>query len=287
VLVVNTCSRRGARHFLHIYQALCRRGIDVVAAYPVGDPSHLREVTRNAFQHGTHLVVVGGGDGTISSVVDEFIDRDVTIGIIPLGTGNSTALTLGLPISIQRAVDVLVDGEVGEVDLGKIGDDYYVNVVAVGLTAETARHTPYWLKQLFGAASYIFAGLHVLLRHRPFQCRLQTDGQQIIAIVREVVIANGRYFGETVLSPEASIHDGLLTVHVVEEMNIPYLIWRLFRYLILRKPGLPGEHHFSATELQLDADPPQSIDVDGESVIFTPTRITIAPHALKVMLPRG
>jgi len=287
VLIVNARSRNGARQFYHIFDALQRRGIEVTAAYPVRDPSRLPDVTRRAVHHGNHLVVVGGGDGTISAVVDAFVGTDVVLGIVPLGTGNSTAHTLDIPQSINRAVDAIVHGEVTDIDLGRIGDDYFVNVVSIGLTAETARHTPDRLKKILGKVAYLVAGARIFVQHRPFQCRIRTDGRQVIAKVRQVVVANGRYFGETVLSPEASIHDGLLTVHAVEEMRFWYLVWRLFRFLILRKPGLPGTHHFSVTEVRIDTDPPQPVDIDGEASASTPAHITVAPRALKVMLPAG
>jgi YegS/Rv2252/BmrU family lipid kinase len=229
--------------------------------------------------------VAGGGDGTFSAVADAFVGTDAVLGLVPLGTGNSTAHTLGIPPSIRRAVDAIAWGEVADIDLGKIGDDYFMNVVSVGLTAETAQNTPDWLKKLLGKFAYLITGATVFIRHRPFLCCLQIDGRRVTAKARQVVIANGRYFGETVLSPEASIRDSLLTVHAVEEMDFWYLVWRLLRFLILRKPGLPGLLHFSVSEVSIDADPPQRIDIDGESTIRTPARVSVIPRALKVMLP--
>lgn len=286
VLIVNARSRYGARHFYRIYDALQRRGIEVVAAYPVRDPSRLPEVTRRAICQGPHLVVVGGGDGTISAVADAFVGTDAVIGIVPLGTGNSTARTLGIPPSINRAVDALLHGEVTEVDLGKIDDDYFVNVVSVGLTAETARRTPDWLKKYIGIVAYLLTGAVVFLRHRPFHCCLQTaDGRQVIANVHQVVIANGRYFGATVVSPEASIRDGLLTVQIIEEVGFWSLVVRLLRYLVLRRTDLPGARYFSVSDISIDADPPQYIDIDGEAIVHTPAHISVVPRALKVLLP--
>jgi len=284
-LVVNARSRSGARHFYHIYDALQRSGIEVLAAYPVRDPARLLAVTRRAIRQGSHLVVVGGGDGTISAVADAFVGTDAVLGIIPLGTGNSTARTLDIPRSLRRAIDVLLRGEAAEVDLGKVGDNYFINVLSVGLTAETARCTPNWLKQCLGMAAYLAVGATVFLRHRPIQCRLEMDGQRLIANVSEIIIANGRYFGETVVSPEATACDGLLSVHLVEAMGPGSLLWWLFRYLVLRRTRLPGARHFAVTEVVIDTDPPQYMDIDGEAIMHTPARITVVPRALRVMLP--
>jgi len=287
VLVVNARSRNGARHFYRIFDALHRRGIEVIAAHPVRDPAGLPEITRRAIGQGSRLIIVGGGDGTLSAVADAFVGTDAVLGIIPLGAGNSTARTLGIPPSINRAVDILLHGEVTEVDLGKIDDDYFVNTISVGLSAEAARRTPDWLKKYLGIMAYPVVGAIAFLRHRPFHCRLLTDRRQIVANVSEVVIANGRYFGETIVSPEASIRDGLLTVYVLEEMGNWTLVWWLFRYLILRKTEMPGARTFSVRELLIDADPPQSMDIDGEAIVSTPARISVVPRAVKVLLPRA
>lgn len=285
VLVVNARSRSGARHFYRIYDALQRRGIEVIAAYPVRDPARLLPVTRRAIRQDSHLVVVGGGDGTISAVADAFVGTDTVMGIIPLGTGNSTARTLGIPQSIKRAVDGILRGTVTDVDLGKIGDDYFMNVVSIGLTAESARNTPDKLKKVLGKLAYLIAGGRVFLRHQPFQCHIRMDGRLISTRARQVIVANGRYFGETELSPDASIRNGLLTVYTVEERSRWHLVWRLFRFLILRKPGLPGLPPLNATEVWIDTDPPQPVDIDGEAMASTPVHLTVAPRAVKVLLP--
>lgn len=284
VLVVNARSRSGARYFYRIYDALQQRGIEILAAYPVRDPSRLPDVMRRAINHDSHLVVVGGGDGTISAVVDAFVGTDAVMGVIPLGTGNSTAHTLGIPQSIKRAVDAIVRGAVTDVDLGKIGDDYFMNVVSIGLSAEAARNTPDRLKKLLGKIAYLVTGARIFLRQRPFQCHIRMDSRLISAKVRQVVVANGRYFGETLLSPEASIHDARLTVHPMEEIHLWKMFWRLFRFLVLRKPGLTNLPPISATEVRIDADPPQPVDIDGEACATTPVHITVAPRAVKVML---
>ncbi|MHB0935625.1 MAG: diacylglycerol/lipid kinase family protein [Armatimonadota bacterium] len=285
VLVVNARSRSGARYFYRIYDALQRHGVEVIAAYPVRDPARLLPVTRRAIRQDSHLVVVGGGDGTISAVADAFVGTDTVMGVIPLGTGNSSAHTLGIPHSIKRAVECILCGTVAEVDLGKIGDDYFMNVVSIGLTAESARRTPDKLKKILGKLAYLIAGSRVVLRHQPFQCRIRLDGRLISVQARQVIIANGRYFGETMLSPEASIQNGLLTIYTVEETGRWGLVWRLFRFLILRKPGLPGLPPLNATEVWIDTDPPQPVDIDGEAMATTPVHLTVAPRAVKVLLP--
>jgi len=286
-LVVNARSRRGERLYRRTAEALRRRGFTLVDAHPVRDPAQLRTAVRKALTRGAHLLVVGGGDGTISSAVNELVGRDVALGLIPLGTQNSAARTLGIPLSVDGAVNVLVDGAVTEIDLGRIGDSYFVNVAAAGIAAETSRITRTRWKQLLGKIAFLLTGLGLYLSYRPFYCRLDTDHEHIEVLAREVVIASGRYYGDTVLSPEASIRDGTLLIHTIDAVPLHTVCWQAFRFLFLRRPGLPGTHHFTAARVRIDTDPPLQLMVDGESTVLTPAEISIAPRALKVMAPRS
>lgn len=138
VLIVNTYSRRGERLFFRAIDQLTAQGITIAAAYPVRDPVRLPEVINEAISRGHQLVVVGGGDGTISSIVDSFAYQDVVLGLLPLGTGNSFARTLGIPLSLEGAVDVIAHGKVADVDLGKVGEDYFARQFTTrDLTIET------------------------------------------------------------------------------------------------------------------------------------------------------
>ena len=287
VVIVNTRSRSGKRHYRHILENLHRQGYQVVAAYPVLDPARLRDVLREATQRDAHLLIVGGGDGTVTAVANELAHReDIALGIVPLGTGNSTARTLSIPLTVKQAVSTIVDGEVADVDLGRIGDRYFLNTIAVGLTADAVRTSSTRFKRYFGQLAYFLTGVSAFIKHRFFQCMITAEGQEFVGDVHEVVVANGRFFGDTILTPDASIQDGQLNVETVERTNIWQFIWRMLRFLVFRRSGLSGEHHFSTTEVRIDTDPPQCIDIDGESFITTPVTVSVEPRALKVMVPR-
>src|SRR5215470_7377585 len=86
VLVANTHSRRGERLFFRAVDELSNRGINIIASYPVRQPDRLPQVVKEAIRRKVSLVIVGGGDGTLSSVVDAFAYQDVVLGILPMGT---------------------------------------------------------------------------------------------------------------------------------------------------------------------------------------------------------
>lgn len=285
-LMVNACSRHGEALFLHTEAALRARGFTLAASTPVRDPGRLRAAVRKALDTGVPLIVVGGGDGTIACAANELAYQNVALGLLPLGTENSAARTLNIPLDVDGAIDVLEVGAVVEIDLGRIGTRYFLNTVSAGISAESARGTSPRLKRTLGKLAYLITGVSVFLTTPPFHCVLETDEGRIEALVFEVVIANGRHFGDTVLSPEASIRNGRLLVHTIDVESVG-LFRQAFRYLLLRKPGLPGTHHFTAARVGIDTDPPQQLDVDGEATVLTPAVVSVAPRALKVMAPRS
>ncbi len=134
VLIVNTHARNGDSKFQKARALLVARGMTLDAAYAVNDPDQLPGLVDAAIAQGHRFIIVGGGDGTISSVIDSFAHRDVVFGLLPLGTANSFARTLSIPLNLESAVNVIVSGKVVDVDLGKIDDDYFANGAALGLS---------------------------------------------------------------------------------------------------------------------------------------------------------
>ena len=94
------------------------------------------------------LLIVGGGDGSICEAARRLAYLDMALGILPLGTTNNFARTLGLPLNLAGATDVLAAGKVADVDLGRVGDDFFANLVSAGLSAYVAANVPHQLKRL-------------------------------------------------------------------------------------------------------------------------------------------
>ena len=107
VLVVNTRSRHGARAYSEAKRLLAEGGIALDAAYPVRNAERLHAIVREEIAKGRKFIILGGGDGTISSVVDHFAYASVVFGVLPLGTANSFARTLGIPLDLAGAIDVV------------------------------------------------------------------------------------------------------------------------------------------------------------------------------------
>jgi YegS/Rv2252/BmrU family lipid kinase len=287
VLVVNTQSRKGAKLFPKVVAELGRRGIELVATYQVSQARHLPEIMQEAVQKASGLVIVGGGDGTISSVVDKIAYQKVVLGILPLGTGNSFARTLGIPLSIAGAVDVIVNGKVADVDLGKINNDYFANMAAVGFTADVAHKTSDGVKAWLGPLAYLYIALKEFVHHQPFSCVLRFPHDQQRLQTHQVFIANGSFTGKTWLTPTIDPDNGKLVVFTMPMHNRWALIKLLLAFLLGRYRAFAQAQYYSTKAVVIESEPRQTLDVDGEKSAQTPVTIAIAREALKVMVPQS
>jgi len=285
VLVVNTHSRRGARAYGRAKDLLSQHGFALDGSYPVRDPVRLSKVVREVVEEGHRLIVIGGGDGTVSSVVDVLAHREVVLGLLPLGTANSFARTIGLPLSLESAVQVIARGKVADIDLALVNHDYFVNTAALGISASVARATPPWLKRYFGTGAYLIVGAAKFLSHRPFRCRVTQDGRIVTFDALQVILANGGYHGGLLAAPHADVESRDVLVQIVTGTNR----WNLVRTWVSvatgRSPSASLMTELTVRDAVLETDPRQYVSVDGEITTQTPIRISIAKEALKLMVP--
>jgi YegS/Rv2252/BmrU family lipid kinase len=288
VLIVNTRSRRGARAYGEAKRLLRESGLTLDATYPVRDPSRLREVVAQAVAQGHRFIVVGGGDGTISSAVDAFAYKDVVFGLLPLGTANSFARTLSIPLDLAGAVGVLAGGKVVDIDLGRINDDYFANAASIGLPAAIARGMPHRLKKVLGRAGYLLVAAARLATFKGFRCTIEVEGEgtKVFESALELRIANGPYKGGILVAEEASVESRELVVHVVKGASRATIakVWAKFAAGI--RPGPSDLESFSAKTLVVDTEPRQYVSVDGEAVAQTPIRVSVGREALRIMVPQ-
>lgn len=285
VLVVNTRSRRGRALYARAKALLAERGFTLDASYPVRDPARLRETVQGAIRAGHRLVIVGGGDGTISSVVDDFAHRDVVLGVLPLGTANSFTRTLGVPLTVEGAVEVIAAGRVVDIDLGTIDGNYFANAAAIGLPASIARHMPRLVKRWFGRAGYLMVAAIRLARHRSFRCTIQVADRTVEVEALEVRIANGQHQGGVRVAAEASLESQDLAVQVIRGSSA----WTIARFWLRALAGLPPPARdvllLRADAMRIDARPPQYVSIDGEPVAQTPVLAAVSRQSLHVLAP--
>lgn len=290
-LVVNTQARNGAYALSKASGLLEKAGLSDDAVYAVDDPARLPETVRDVIEEGYELVLLGGGDGSVSSVVDFFAGRDAVLGLLPVGTANDFARTLGIPLDVERACENVLDGRVVEVDLGLAGDDYYVNVASVGLGVGVTQALSPVLKRSAGVLAYPVAAVRAFFKHQPFSARLSfPDGDREPVEqgrLLQVAVGNGRFYGGGMaVAPDASIDDQSLDVYTIELGRRRDLLG-VARYL---KSGdfisQESVSHYRTSRVYLETDPELPVNVDGELAARTPLEFSVSPNALKVVVPR-
>ena len=287
VLVVNTRSRHGARAYSEAKRLLVEAGLVLDAAYPVREADRLHEIVREEIAKGRKFIILGGGDGTISSVVDHFAYASVVFGVLPLGTANSFARTLGIPLDLAGAIDVLVNGKVANIDLAKINEDYFANGSSIGMPALIGRATPHSLKKWLGRGAYGLVAAYKFIRFVPFRCIVTVNGQQTSFQAFDVLIASGGYQGGVLVAREADPRDGKIVIRILKGPS-KWALAKKWARIALGVPFGPSDLEvIRVLELTIDTVPQQYVAVDGEVIAQTPIRVSVAREALHLMTPEG
>ncbi|WAM25778.1 lipid kinase [Myxococcus sp. NMCA1] len=301
VLVVNTRSRSGREAFQAARETLVARGVSIVECHALSRAVRLDAVVERMVARGTRRLIVGGGDGTLSRAVVRLLGRDVTLGVLPLGTGNDFARSLGIPPDIEAACDVIAQGYTARVDVGLANGRPFLNAASLGLATGIAKRLTKRLKQRAGKLAYPVAAAAEMKDLRPFHIRLKADDQELALDVLQLVVGNGLYHGAgNMVAPDARLDDRRLDIYAIaapsaasgnEGTGLGQLqdIATLMRVALSLRSGEHVEHPavtaLRAARLYVEADPVQEVNADGELVGKTPMRFEVAPAALRVYAP--
>ena len=285
VLVVNARSRKGRDQFEEAKTKLEAAGIKLLAAHPVRDPNTLIATMRKAVASGAPMIIVGGGDGSLSCTVDETVEPDVVFALLPLGTANSFARTLGIPLDLNGAIQTIATGKRRRIDLGMIDGDYFANAAAMGLSPMIGETVPHNLKRYLGMLGYLAWAVWCLIRFRPFRLYIDDGKQKRRVWATEVRIFNGRFHGGVELAEDAEVDSGEIVIQAVTGKSVLRLCWDWFaRYFKLRGREAMTEE-FRGRRLLIDTKPRLKISIDGEVLAKTPATVEVARKAIEVVVP--
>jgi YegS/Rv2252/BmrU family lipid kinase len=284
-LVVNARSRRGRRYFPMIRERLEAEGYDLVQCLQVERPGELPDHIDKAIAAAPDLLIAGGGDGTISLAARHLAHRDIALGLLPLGTTNNFARSLGIPLSARRALDLVLTGKVADVDLGQVGDLTFANLVSIGMSGQVAAHVPHRLKRFLGRVAYPLTALRKLPWHDPFEAEIVAHGTRHTLRTHQLNIANGSSHAGRPITGDASADDRLLLVYALGGARRGHLVAATVRHAVSGSRRSLEEEPFLATdELTVITEPPLPLDVDGEIVGQTPAHIRLSANALRVIV---
>lgn len=252
---------------------------------------HAEELARQAVGEGIDLVVAAGGDGTLNEVVNGLaadFDR-AHLGLLPLGTGNDFARSIGVPADLEQALAILREGRRRRIDVARaiLGGKsrWFLNMAAGGFSGVVSEKATE-AKELWGPLAYMRGALDALPELTAFETSLLLNGAERLDLdTWNIVISNGRYVAAGIpVAPQAEVDDGLLEVMIVPATTIPSLA-------LLVPQVLLGQHLESdlilfrrVTRIEIESTPPMAFNVDGELVGEESAIFEVHPRALEMIV---
>jgi diacylglycerol kinase (ATP) len=279
--LVNPASGRGTgkAHLDRIRVLASRLGAGLCVSRKVSD---LSEQARKAAEDGVERLLVAGGDGTMHHAVQGLAGTSCALGVIPLGSGNDLAGTLGIPPDLDVAVERALNGEVRRIDLARVGEVFSVSYAGVGFDSEVTRYANE-VKVLRGPLIYFYAVIHTLITFEPPRVRVVYDGGEFEGKVMFTVVNNlPRFGGGMRIAPDARIDDGLLDLVIVREIPKPTLLSVFPKVYNGKHVGHPAVQMLRTRRAEITIDRPMTMYGGGE-----PLRPMAAGEAVAVEVVPG
>ena len=250
-------------------------------------------LARAALRDGCDTIVAAGGDGTLNEVINGLEENagQTRVGLIPLGTGNDFARTIGLPTDVEAALGVLRAGHTRPIDLVRVTSDkvrYFLNVSAGGFSGLVNEKLTPEMKKTWGPLAYLRSAAAALPELRAYRTTLAFDNVESLTLdLYNVVVANGRYVaGGTLIAPEASIDDGLLDVILIQQRPAAELALVAAQVVVGAHLSSDAVVFRRTPKLTVNSKPGMWFNVDGELVGNEPACFEILPRALNFLVPK-
>lgn len=246
-----------------------------------------RDFAKKAAQEKIDSVFVMGGDGTVNEGISGLAEEEYRpkFGFFPLGTVNDLARALNMPIDPQEAITALDFEQTKPLDIGKINDHYFMNVVAIGSIPEAVGDVSTEDKTKFGKLAYVISGVKKIAQNESYDFEIDVDGESISVESTTLLIGLTNSIGghENIL-PEARVDDGLLHLIYLKDSSLFESLKAL--------PGLAmgvtesnqslGYRTFKKAHIALKDGSQLGTNVDGDEGDALPIDITVLPSHLTV-----
>ena len=267
LLEINLQSRRGLELGDCVERELIERGFELVDAAPFD------------------CIVAAGGDGTLVRCIELAILHGVPLGIVPLGTFNELARTLGIPIDVAAACDVIAHGQSRAIDVSRVNRAYYVSEASIGISSRIARLQTPSDKRRFGFLAIVATALQAFWHSRPIHVEVSFDGRHERFKTIQLTVANSNRFGGLFNVVDASIDDGWLDLYSVEIANAVQAFSIAHAILRGTRNEVPGLRVFRSRRFTVRTRRRHHVVADGEPAGKTPATFEVLPKALRVFVP--
>lgn len=283
LLLVNPQARTAADRYDAAVQSL--EAADLKLVTPDLDDKDATGDAIARYADSCDLVIVGGGDGSLHAALQHLVGKKLPLGILPLGTANDLAKSLGVPSDLVAACGVIAAGVRRQIDVGSVNGTYFFNEMSIGMSSTVSRLLTKDVKAKLGIFALLYRALQVLRKMRRFAAQVNCDGKEIVLRTVQLTIGNSQSFGGFVASDEASLDD-----HKLDLYSVSFRYWWSFpealQAMALRRYDDARSvvtMHGKAFDIRTKR--PRPIEADGEIVSMTPASVRVVPNAISIFVP--
>ncbi len=246
--------------------------------------AHAKQLAIKAVEGDVDIVVAVGGDGTINEVAGVLESSNKTMAIVPCGSGNGLARTLGIPLDNAKAIAKISGLKTTNIDVGMLNDKKFFNMAGMGFDAHISAHFANSVKR--GFLGYIKSTLQEVANYKPQQYEILIDGKLIKRDAFMLSLANSSQYGNNAhISPTASTQDGLLDICIIKPFPLrifPLLGFRMFAKTVSQSMYV---EIIKAKSFQITRQSAGPVHVDGEPFLMeTVLTVSVKPLALKIII---
>lgn len=232
------------------------------------------------------LILVAGGDGTVRSVVQTLYDNgvDVPVAIIPTGSANILAFSLGVPWRLKSAVHFAMNNSVKKIDIALANNDkVFLIGLSAGFDAKAIGLTPRRWKKTYGLLAYLANAMRVVFSNERYRFKISIDGTQKQESAGSVIVLNNGSFFGLPFGPNISIIDGQLNIVVLHTVAFFKLMGIFFRLLFRKYDNLKNVTYYYGSDIELHVPIDVSVEIDGEPYVAENVAIKVLPRKTSVI----
>ncbi|MBI3945536.1 MAG: diacylglycerol kinase family lipid kinase [Armatimonadetes bacterium] len=280
-LILNPSAGIGRAHLSPeaISALLAEHGIAHARHLTTG-PGEATELARAAARAGAPVAIAAGGDGTVHEVLNGLVGSGTALGILPLGTENICARALGIPFEVRSACEHLAKAKCRAVDVGRVGDRFFLSMAGLGFDAYVVSRVRGALKERLHSLAFFLTGMRALTAYRTARVRLETDGEVWEGDAWGVLVCNAPLYAWRVrVAPDARVDDGWLDVCVFDQRSrggflAAVLASAAFGRMVCRV--------LRTRRVRIETPKPLPAQLDGELVSLESLEFAVVPGGLRV-----
>ena len=248
-----------------------------------GDASRFAQ---KAVEDGVELVIVFGGDGTINEVASQLVKTNVSLAIIPAGSGNGLARSLGIPQKLEKACQLIDNGYSTLIDVGKANDRYFFLVAGFGFDAVVGKKFDEYHRR--GPLPYFYLSAKEYIKYKPNKIRVHFNNINLEISPFLLAIANGSQYGNNAtIAPRAKLNDGLLDISIIHRLQAVKLPDATIKLFSGRFDRFSEAETHKSDSILIEREQRDLINIDGEAFVEEPKIcISVIPKTLRVICPK-